>query len=732
MTESDVSPKRETFFKLIFGRATGIVCIATLSKAKKFDEQFFRYPEELPDMLEAIERDSVGNNVYFCPQLLNRKARKKQFVIATPNAWADLDRCPPSSLLVEPTVVLESSHERYQAFWVFADEVEVDDAEDLSRRIAYKHADEGADRSGWDLTQLLRVPYTYNFKRASPEFVNVLSVRRAAFRLEDFKEYPDEYGYEKPDIPMPEPAWLQLHNAEELLEKKKMQISPRIWTLYNEEPPGDWSKALWNLEMLLFEVGYTRDEMFLICREAKCNKYERDQRSEHLLWRDVCRAYARGESNKVLLAGGKTKRREFNALTDEERDRIERAGETFVGRYEKWASGLGDAATQYHQAGGFICLSSLIAGNVGLPTSYGIVVPNMWFMILADTTLTRKTTAMDIAMDLIEDVDSDTILATDGSIEGLFTSLSTRPGKPSIFLRDEFSGLLEAMTKKDYMAGMAESLTKLYDGKMQKRILRKETITVKDPCLLVFAGGIKNKIMQLLTYEQVSSGFMPRFVFITAESDVNRVKPLGPPTGVTKAGKDLILDELYDIHKHYSSTISLDMATLGLSKGLNTEAQRMDAELTPEAWIRYNKLESDLLTEGLAGKEPDILTPVGDRLSKSILKASVLLAASRQRKGSVVVEEIDLLQAIRHGENWWRYALEVMTGIGKNSSDRMLDKLERHINKVPAGVSRSTLMQWHHLTARDATHYFETLVQQGRVIRRRVGTGEVYYPGDSQ
>ena len=95
-------------------------------------------------------------------------------------------------------------------------------------------------------------------------------------------------------------------------------------------------------------------------------------------------------------------------------------------------------------------------------------------MILAETTLTRKTTAMDIPMDLLAEVDESAIMATDGSLEGLFTNLSMRPKKPSVFLRDEFSGLIDAMTKKDYMAGMPEMLTKLYDGKFQRRLLRKE------------------------------------------------------------------------------------------------------------------------------------------------------------------------------------------------------------------------------------------------------------------
>src|SRR5690606_32174212 len=119
---------------------------------------------------------------------------------------------------------------------------------------------------------------------------------------------------------------------------------------------------------------------------------------------------------------------------------------------------------------------------------------------------------------------------------------------PSVFLRDEFSGLLEQMTKKDYMAGMAELLTKLYDGKMQKRILRKETVEVREPILILFAGGIKNKVTRILTHEQVSSGFMPRFIFITAESDISTLKPLGPPTQKTINTGDAIRNELIDIY----------------------------------------------------------------------------------------------------------------------------------------------------------------------------------------
>jgi predicted transcriptional regulator len=347
-------------------------------------------------------------------------------------------------------------------------------------------------------------------------------------------------------------------------------------------------------------------------------------------------------------------------------------------------------------------------------------------MILADTTLTRKSTAMDIATDLLAEIDDDAIMATDGSIEGLLTSLGTRPSRPSIFLRDEFSGLLEMITKKDYYAGMPELLTKLYDGKLQKRLLRKETIEVRDPCLLVFAGGIKNKITGLLTFEHVSSGFMPRFIFITAESDITRVRPLGPPTDWTDSNRSAIIDELRDLYDYYHQEEEF------MIKGTEIKSsgpKKFVAQLTPEAWARYNALETEMLDVGMHAERPEIMTPVYDRLAKSILKSAVLLSCTRQKANPVVVEEEDIVRAAVYGESWRMYVRDVMNNVGLGPYERQLHNINNAIIKNP-GVGRSQLMQNYHLNARDASAIFETLEQRGLISRHKNGSGraEVFHP----
>jgi hypothetical protein len=721
-----VTGNRLIFFRSIFGQLQGIVCLSFRSQKGSFTEEYFRWPDEQQEMLVAVERHADTHDCYFCPQLLDTKKRAKEHVVLAPNVWADLDFCTPDKMLLEPTVVVESSPDRFQAYWILDRPVDPDVAQELSKRIAYKHADQGADRSGWDLTQLLRVPQTPNFKHirdgTAPQ-VNLVYTNHNRYRPEDFDEYPKSPEYMAVDIPMPE-LDIPDGKAEQLLQDKREELSPYTWTLFSEVPDvPSWSEVLWKLLMMLYETGYTREEVYIIASSAACNKYARDGRPAVQLWKEVCRAEARAELHHKLLV---PKPEEVTSLlSDAEKARVDNQEDTFVERYIKWASKLGDAAPQYHQAGAFVALSSLLSGSVLLPTSYGVIVPNIWFMILADTTLTRKTTSMDIAIDLVMEVDDDVVMATDGSIEGLLASLAARPNRPSVFLRDEFSGLLEQMTRKDYMAGMPELFTKLYDGKMMKRVLRKETVEVRDPRLVVFAGGIKQRVTSLLTFEMVGSGFMPRFIFVTAISDLARIKPIGPPTDISVGERDTMLAELTDIHKHYNrtQTLTIDKLKSTISRNVITEAA-----LTADAWIRYNTLETRLLELGLKTDRADVMTPIGDRLAKSVLKCALLIAASRQRGEDIVIEEIDILHAAKYGEQWYAHALEVMEDVGKGESERRIDTIYRAIIRNPAGISRSHLMQAYHLTAHDASAMFETLEQRGVIVRKRAGRTELLTP----
>lgn len=711
-------PGLDEFFASAYGNTTGYMCIALRAPGGKFVEHFYQYPDQVDAAVSIIRARALADNVYFCPQLLKDRKRVKSNVEACASIWADLDECNPSNMLVQPTVSFETSPGRYQALWALDSSCDPEDAEDIARRVAYHHADQGSDRSGWDLTQLLRVPGTRNYKygqASEAPRVQILGWTDQLYTLEEFRShYRQVAGYEYLDIPFPD---FVFEEGAHILERVRHKINGAAFTLFHRPPEQDRSSALFRLEMYCFEANLPLADIFQICRDAACNKFE----DHHVrLWKDICRASARHKEQ--ALAATLPPGTELALVTPEERAAVD-AEPSFVERYVEWAKGVGDAAWQYHEAGAFIALSSLLAGSVRLPTRYGSVIPNLWFMILADTTLTRKSTAMDLATDLVLEVDENILLATDGSIEGFMTALGSRGGKVSLFLRDEFTGFMEQMAKKDYMSGFKEFLTKLYDGKTQKRLLRKEEILIRDPRLVLFAGGIKSKMQRIVTAEDVESGFMPRFIFVTAESDISKVKPLGPPEEKSDNGRAAILEEMVRIARAHAHT---EPVMFG-GKVVGVKDVAVDVKMTEEAWHRYNEVEQTLTQLGVdSGSElRDTMVPMYVRLAVNILKAAILLAASRCLDGPVVVEVQDIVRAAAYGDTWRRYAQDIIVNVGKGPLEHKIQVLLKAIQRRKS-FPRSRLMQTYHLTAREMDDIEKTLIGRGLIAKGGEGRAVTY------
>lgn len=722
MSFKETVDNRIGFLQWVLGDLEGFIAIGALhSRTGDWEETIFAYPNELLEVGEYIASHNVTHNLYFCPTLLTEPKRVKKNIARSCVIWADLDTCDPDLLRIKPSATIETSPGRWQGYWKLDRFEHATDVERINKRIAYYYADNGCDKSGWDLTQYLRIPGTLNHKYV-PDLHNVKVgefVKERVYALTEFDVFPELHEEEVTDLAIPFPEVLPDYSGEDFLTSIKTSVHPKTWTLFEVVPDEDWSKNLWSLELTLFDIHCDPVDVFIVARDAACNKYARDRHSAMLLWKDVLRAKEHSENQSIALAADSTDFDWYVAdkqlLTKAEQE-ITKHYRTIIDDYFDWASSIGDAAPAYHVAGAFVVLSTLISGPIRLPTSYGTVIPNLWFMILADTTLTRKTTAMDLAMDIVVEIDAAALAATDGSVEGILNTMATRPRMPSVFLRDEFSGLLEGMKKKDYLSGMLEMFTKLYDGKYQKKILSKTTIEIRDPVLIMFVGGIRQRIFELLSFEHINSGFMPRFCIITANSDVNRIKPLGPPTFETHEGREVLVQRFRDLHAFYNP---------GLAPG-QLMPHIWNVTLTPDAWVRYNKFESDMTDIGVGSAMPDLMTPMMVRLCTSGLKAAVLLAATRC-EGEIVVTEHDLLKAFFYVDTWKTHAIAVVANAGKSPEEKIMERVFHMIDDAGnEGVMRSKIMQTYRLNAREAQSIFDTLEQRG-MIKREKGRGLKYY-----
>jgi hypothetical protein len=123
----------------------------------------------------AYSQDRDGREVYFCAHLLQANSghacvegrcfglRRKANAAAAPvlALWSDVDTADLSLSPIRPTAVVESSPGRLQAYARLSAPLDPLVAEQLNKRWTYSF---GADKSGWDLGQVLRVPGTHNHK----------------------------------------------------------------------------------------------------------------------------------------------------------------------------------------------------------------------------------------------------------------------------------------------------------------------------------------------------------------------------------------------------------------------------------------------------------------------------------------------------------------------------------------------------------------------------------------
>ena len=135
---------------------------------------YFEYPRQLREA-EAwcLARSAEGHEAYFCAHLLTARRRVKEHAAPILALWADADGSDPPAGAPEPTAVVESSPGRRHLFWRLSRPLPPPGAEALNRRLSRAV---GADRSGWDLGQLLRPPGTLNRKYESAPPVRLLEL----------------------------------------------------------------------------------------------------------------------------------------------------------------------------------------------------------------------------------------------------------------------------------------------------------------------------------------------------------------------------------------------------------------------------------------------------------------------------------------------------------------------------------------------------------------------------
>jgi hypothetical protein len=247
--------KAQDLWHHAFGDERGLLAICH-SDGPNFRTHYFNYPKAADTAAEwALEKTQEGHDVYFCSHLLTKARRIKENATSIHTLWGDLDGAEIPEGEFSPTAVVQSSPGRFHCYWRLTDPVPPQDAELLNKRLALEI---GADPSGFDLTQLLRVPGTVNYKYEGRPIVGMQNRDTARNYLAG--------DLDRILPPLPEPASKNGHtHIDDALGEPPVELGPEALKVWRGEKPKakdtgevDRSASLMKIGRTIYDAGATR------------------------------------------------------------------------------------------------------------------------------------------------------------------------------------------------------------------------------------------------------------------------------------------------------------------------------------------------------------------------------------------------------------------------------------------------------------------------------------------
>src|SRR5690606_7256007 len=236
-----------------------------------------------------------GGDIYWCPNVFTTERRIRDGVTEGRFLYADLDAVDPRGIdpSLKPTIAWRSSRSRFQALWRLEESLPADRLEELNRRLSYAL---GADKSGWDLTQYLRIPGTLNHKYDPPQPGELLWATGPIYSVGMLETLV-------PSVVETENAAKahddrQLRAFLELLRKHKKRIPPNVYRLLQYPPKevaksvGKRSDVLWRIEHELIKAQIPLDDIVELIRLSAWNKYRGRRDEQKRIYTEVAKIYS--------------------------------------------------------------------------------------------------------------------------------------------------------------------------------------------------------------------------------------------------------------------------------------------------------------------------------------------------------------------------------------------------------------------------------------------------------
>lgn len=249
-------------------------CISTRDASGNWADHFFSR-KDFPRVSKFLKKNR-DKDLYFCPHGFDKKRRLKKYAKEPKLLYADLDEINPDKIPIKPTILIESSPGRFVGLWVVDRLI----TEDINRQLTY-YVD--ADKGGWDMTQVLRVPQTTNYKYKSTPRVRLVWMDGPDYKLDDIVK----------QLPQAEPDKISTDSATRIYHKYEKHLSRfvrRELMTRKKIKKGKRSDVFWRLVQELVECGLSRDETIELLKASPWNKFAGRRDQERQLKREIDKA----------------------------------------------------------------------------------------------------------------------------------------------------------------------------------------------------------------------------------------------------------------------------------------------------------------------------------------------------------------------------------------------------------------------------------------------------------
>lgn len=348
----------------------------------------------------------------------------------------------------------------------------------------------------------------------------------------------------------------------------------------------------------------------------------------------------------------------------------------------------------FHLWVGISVIASTLSRNCYIDRGYYTLFPNLFIVLVGASARVRKTTAVNVGFNLFKEANKEAcVISQKVTPEALIQTLGKRGQErgtsDAVMVSTELSVFLGSSLRDD---SLIQLLTKLYDCEetLDYHTIIRGKETIPNVCFNLIGATTPEWIKTSMPVHAVGGGFTSRIIFVYQFKSERKI-PFPTLTPAQRALRGELVHKLEDMSKLTG-----------------------EFHLTPNARAWYEDWYCEVF-------EPERSEPSLDgyygRKHDSLLKLAMVFSASRG--GSMLVDEVDLMQSLRAMNENEKYLPEVMRDIQSTVVGEERGKVLRAISRKKEVDYQDLLRSLSYcINAQKLNEILGGLVEEGAVSER--------------